>query len=282
MPIPVASDHGVTFDIPFEDHERKNISRVHLTWSSWRQEKILPGKRVIRVQHPWVVFRRFQHIEKSHQANGTLEFVDHSVPGIVETNESLDLYLTSLESRPQFARPTALVVHPNDVKEGLHYRLRTLGLPMFTFGNPFHPNYVDRFYSLVRNFENVSSGSVGSHTFLAEELGVNAFVFGQGRSYLWTIPPSEQTVERVRSVFSEMRPCDRSSRAALLEEFLGTDLVTEKQRLAVGSIFLFQLAGYLIRWGGKSYLKFVRVSNRRFGIAKKLSLLRRRCQPKND
>lgn len=264
LPLPISSDHGVTFGQPFEDHEKKNISRIHLTWSRWRQEKVLPGKRVIRVQHPWVAFRRFHQIEKSRHANGTLEFVDHSVPGELEMKGSLDRYLTSLESRPDFLRPTALVIHPNDVKEGIHYRLRPLGLPIFTFGNPLHPNYVDRFYCLVRNFENVSSASIGSHTFFAEELGVRAYVYGEGRRFLWNEPPSENTIERVEQVFRQGKSEDRSSRIALLDEFLGTDFVTHEQKSFVRRIFLFQLAGYLMRWGGKTFFKLVRQANRRF------------------
>lgn len=275
MPLPISTDHGVTFGVAFETHELKSFGQYHLTWSRWRASRVLEGKSVIRVQHPWVMYRKKMGIKPLDRAKGTLLFVDHSAPGKENGNSSYwNHYLGEIANLPAKFEVRGLVLHPHDVKAGLHRSLRAFGYPLYTLGHFFSPAFASRFYDLVARFEFVTSASLGSHLFLAEEFGVESFLYGT--------PLAEYLGKKRRTpwLFSEWAPIwnvlkvqpprDSSLMKPILEDHLGTDLDPQQCQNQVRRIFLKNLFPYLSEWAinrfgiwGRKFLRTIKTTNRR-------------------
>lgn len=179
LPIPVASDHGLTHAIRLHRHEEMNPSRVHVTFSAWRA-KTEGSKKVLRLTHPWVLFRKEKGYSKLPSAKGTLLFIDHSYGNLKEERPLSWRQLMSLydDMAPEL-RPRAIMLHSNDIRKHLHLQLRDLGVPIFTAGNGQSPFFVERFYSVLRHFNFATSSTLGTQTFIAQEMGVHYFLIGR-------------------------------------------------------------------------------------------------------
>lgn len=181
LPIPVFSDHGVAFQPQLIGPEEANASRVHLSWSSWRG--VVPqGKKrraLVGCVHPWVPYRRTLGVKRNRDAQGTLLFVPHSVPGHLAEDYDFGKYFDDANRLPPAFRPRAICIAMHDVHLGLHRSLRKFGLPIVSAGNSASPLFVERFYDIVRRFSFATSPTVGTQTFICEELGVEYFLFGE-------------------------------------------------------------------------------------------------------
>lgn len=179
LPIPFYSDHGVHLHDTFFDSEKHNDAYTHVTWSRWRNNNEATDKRVIRLTHPWVQYRRQRHYTREEGAKGTLVFVPHTRPET--TSESYDWsgFLSQLSKHSAKFDPPAFMVHYHDVNKGFHKELRHLNCPIFTAGNSTSPLFIDRFYEIVKHFAYSTSPELGSSSFYSEEIGVQFFVFGK-------------------------------------------------------------------------------------------------------
>jgi hypothetical protein len=115
------------------------------------------------------------------EACGALVFIDHGTTEKKSREVDWEFYFSSFDELPQCLRPTAILLHSNDIENGIHLHLRQFRLPIFTLGNRFDPMFVDRFYDLVGKFKYTTSTLIGSHVFLSEEYGVQFFIHGPRR-----------------------------------------------------------------------------------------------------
>jgi hypothetical protein len=182
LPIPVYSDHGADPDGELRNHEINNKAKYHLCFWSIRYSSILAqqNKIPIRVQHPWVTYRRSIGIEQSARAAGCLVFVPHSVPGIRVLDfdnkfEKLILNLQKYFDKTEIK----LCIHMHDVRNNLHAHLRKFNLPIFSLGNSSSSLFVDRFYKLIRHFRAGSSTNSASQLYHCVELGLNYYLVGE-------------------------------------------------------------------------------------------------------
>lgn len=179
FPLYVYSDHGAGLHSHLYPHELNNECEVHLTWHPNKAARNEGGpKRLIRVEHPWISYRRTKGLKRADVTSGTLVFFTHSVPGVKWEGSDTDEYFDQLRALPSRFHPVVLCLHMHDIKGGLHRSLRRQGFPIVTAGNTSAHGFVDRFYRLVSRFSYASSQDWGSQTAYCVELGVPYFFYG--------------------------------------------------------------------------------------------------------
>lgn len=182
FPIPVNVDHSVNLSYELEKGEVASSSFTHLVFPTWRNNSVnRERKRIFQTVHPWVRYRRQMGYSPGPEACGTLVFIDHGTTEKKSREVDWESYFSSFAGLSQCLRPTAILLHSNDIENGIHRHLRRFNLPIFTLGNRFDPMFVDRFYDLVGKFKYTTSTLIGSHVFLSEEYGVKFFIHGPRR-----------------------------------------------------------------------------------------------------
>lgn len=263
LPLPVSADHGVNFWSDYQEHELSNTFRYHLTWSKFRAQRGMPGKEIVEVQHPWVMYRKALQIEPNPNRRGTVAFIDHSIPTDGPDSTDWRPYFAELRALSDDFELRAIVIHPNDIAKGLHYELRSFGYPIFTLGRSWSPLFPGRFYDLLGRFKYSTSAVLGSHTLLSEEFGVFSFLLGEKRALEdadhGTI---ENNYESCVEVFSKLPPGPSNLRAQYLSDYLRTDLspklvVANLRRLFMGEM-LHRLAQVIPKRIQKHRRKFTR------------------------
>jgi hypothetical protein len=186
LPIPVYSDHGADPEGELSKHEINNKAKYHLCFWSTRYNSILSQQKKIpiRVQHPWVAYRRSIGIEQSANAVGCLVFVPHSVPGIRALDFDNKFEKLILDLQKYFDKSEIkLCIHMHDVRNNLHVYLRKFNLPIFSLGNSSSSLFVDRFYKLIRQFRAGSSPNSASQLYYCAELGLDYYLAGEKITY---------------------------------------------------------------------------------------------------
>lgn len=231
----VGADHGIGFGTEPSEVELGLKTGLYLTWSSWRSQLAFPDNRkVVRVQHPWVPYRKMKRYFLSHEAQGTIVFVPHSVPGLSYEDFNLDSFLENLDLLPSKLRPFTLCLQFHDASLESALKIAKAGHRFVTVGNSLSPSYADRFYALIRNFEYATSPSIGSQLFYCHELGNKYFLFDPDKRFQRKLKPTAGIPLPNLSVFKEIEVAfafsnlDKGSRAKdlLVAAGLGLDLKT--------------------------------------------------------
>ena len=113
LPLNVFSDHGVGLFsqlFPFELDSRVN---VHFTWHPMKEQryKNLADKKVIRIKHPWVTYRRLRGITRKKIPIGTLVFYMHNTISEKWEGHNTEEYFESLRELPEKSQPVVLCLH---------------------------------------------------------------------------------------------------------------------------------------------------------------------------
>ena len=187
LPIPVYSDHGADPEGKLFEHEINNKAKYHLCFWSIRYNSIFSQhkKNPIRIQHPWITYRRSIGIEQSENAAGCLVFVPHSVPGIKVLDFDNKFEKLILDLQNYFDKSEIkLCIHMHDVRNNLHVHLRKFNLPIFSLGNSSSSLFVDRFYQLIRHFRAGSSPNTASQLYHCVELGLDYYLSGKEVTFI--------------------------------------------------------------------------------------------------
>lgn len=248
FPIPAFSDHGVHLATKLTGPERGNPARTHLSWSSWRADaEEEEHRKIVKLIHPWVPYRRGIGLQKKTSAYGTLFFAPHSVPGHVAEPFNYEEYLIETLQLPAALQPRAICIAMHDVHLGLHRELRKFGLPVISAGNSASPLFVDRFYDLVSRFSFATSPGLGTQTFLCEELGVSYFLYGKrperprSISAIPGISTGDARRNHFESIFRDRPEQNRLEKQEVVRAALNLDLDNEQVRLRIRKLFLRQL-----------------------------------------
>jgi hypothetical protein len=228
--ISTSSDHGISFYIDPFSEESAIPANTHVTWSKWRTSLQFPdGRKVIRVRHPWIEYRKMHGFSLSRKASGTLVFVPHSFPGLSSEFQILN-YLKLVSSLPKDFHPLVFCLQMHDVKKDLVHAIHNKGYSVVTVGNSLHPRYVHRFYGLLKNFEFATSPTVGSQLFYAHEFGVKYFLFDPENEFQRRLnfeSPRQihnDVIKRIENAFQLQNLFDQpAEKNYLVSEALGLD-----------------------------------------------------------
>jgi hypothetical protein len=164
----------------FDEHEYRAKPKAHLTWCTRRAESLSGAqttKKVLRIPHPWISFRRAKGIVKKPSAKGTLIFYTHSNVDTKVIND-WDKYFEKIQALPDTYHPFVICMHTHDVNKGNHKNLRKYDIPIVSAGETSSPYFVERFYDLISSFSYATSPNGGSELYYCEELDVRYFIFG--------------------------------------------------------------------------------------------------------
>lgn len=181
LPLFVEADHGTGLLSQLFPRDFESQAEVYFTWHPKKEQryKNFADKKVIRIMHPWVPYRRMLGITRSEKPEGTLVFFTHGTTAVKWEGHDTEEYFEKLRGLPDKFQPVVLCLHMSDIKAGLHKELRRHGFPIVTAGNTLSTNFVDRFYDLVKNYSYATSQAWGSQVAYCIELGVPYFFLGE-------------------------------------------------------------------------------------------------------
>lgn len=185
LPICLSSDHGVHWESRCWPNEIGNPYKTFFTWNKKKNDLMrqVNGKTSYHVPHPWVHYRKKHYPKLPKKRKGTLVFFAHSNKTTTPNYKDLDSYISDLQALPEIYQPVVLCLSFHDIEKGLHKVLRKYGLPLVTAGTTSSQSFVDRFYSMIMEFQYSSSANIGSHTFYLLEAGIPFFLFGPYPEY---------------------------------------------------------------------------------------------------
>jgi len=181
LPLFVEADHGVGLLSQLFPRDFESTAKIYFTWHPLKEQryKEYVGKKVVRIAHPWVPYRRMRGIARSKSPRGTIVFYTHSTPTVEWVGHDTEEYFKQLRELPSKYHPIVLCLHMHDIKAGTHKKLRQYGFPIVTEGSIYSADFVDRFYSMVRSYSYATSQGWGSHVAYCIELGIPYFFLGE-------------------------------------------------------------------------------------------------------
>ena len=181
LPLFIYADHGVGLLSHLLKNDLENTAEVHFTWHPMKEKryKFFSGKKVLRIIHPWISYRRKQSITRTKKHKGTLVFYSHSTCAVHWEGHDTEKYFDILRGLPDKFQPVVLCLHMHDINAGLHKKLRSHGFPIVTAGNTSSINFVDRFYDLVKSYSYATSQTWGSQVAYCVEIGIPYFFLGE-------------------------------------------------------------------------------------------------------
>ncbi|MDH4202030.1 MAG: hypothetical protein OEV87_03975 [Phycisphaerae bacterium] len=145
---------------------------------------------------PFVQYRRLRNINPAKDADGTVAFPMHSTPkeeGVFDRRE----YSKKLKELSDEFHPIKVCVHEHDFLHGFDNIYREQGFEIVTAGVREKPDFVDKFYDILRHCKYATSNAFGSYLFYAVEMRVPFFIYGPRASirYIGKKNPSERIVK---------------------------------------------------------------------------------------
>jgi hypothetical protein len=247
LPLFVKSDHGVGLESGLFPHEAKGKNKVYFTWNPLKDSRYndCQDLQVIRIQHPWIYYRKALAKTRSAKTIGTIVFFTHYAPGVKWVGHDSDEYFSQLRSLPDKFQPIVLCLHMHDINAGHHKELRRHGFPMVTGGNTSSTKFVDRFYDLIKDYSYASSQDWGSQVAYCTELGLPYFFLGK-RPKLMNISHAQMPLgevthqdefhakmeEQALSLFRSPVDAVTPEQLAFVESLLGLDSKVTPERVA--------------------------------------------------
>jgi hypothetical protein len=196
-PLPCRYEHGHS---PFDDkpvNDLKSKKRLMLVYNKRRLEtwQRYSKKPAFIIGSPFVQYRRLQNICKAEDACGTVVFPMHSTPkeeGVFDRQE----YCRQLKELPAEFHPLKLCLHEHDFVLGFDKVYREQGFEVVTAGVRETPDFVDKFYEILRRCRYATSNAFGSYVFYAVEMGIPFFIYGPSTSIRYT--DKKHSYERVK------------------------------------------------------------------------------------
>ncbi len=179
VPLPCRYEHGHSpvSDKPVNDLKTKK--RLMLVYNKRRLEiwQKYSRKKAVIAGSLFVQYRRAKNIHRVEHPEGTIAYPFHSTKkdlGVFDRNQ----YCERLEQLPREFRPVKICVHEHDIYHGFDRIYKEHGFEVVTAGVREVPDFADRFYDILRQFEYATSNSFGSYLFYAVEMGIPFFIYG--------------------------------------------------------------------------------------------------------
>ena len=226
LPLCVYTDHGPG-DREFSPypHELQSSAPVQFyhTKTQVARWKTVSHKPCYPMYSPFVFARHTLGIEPSHSASGTIFFVAHSTPSIIE-NKAVDAYHQGLSALPERFRPITICMHIHDVRNGLDKKYLAHGYRVVTAGDSLDQRFTERFYRLLGQHKYALSNLFGSYGLYATEMGIPFGLYGAEPEYHNQADPNVE-----KGDYKSYRNTSFYQRAIELFGHLPDDSVTPEQ-----------------------------------------------------
>jgi hypothetical protein len=226
LPLCIYTDHGPgdpgSSPYPHELQSSAPVQFYH-TKSSVVRWMAVSQKPCYILYSPFVFARHTLGIERSNLARGTLFFVAHSTPSILE-NKAVDAYHQELSALPERFRPITICLHIHDVMKGLDKKYLEHGYRVVTAGDSLDQRFTERFYRLLGQHKYALSNLFGSYGLYATEMGIPFSLYGTAPEYY---NQGDSNIEK--GEYTSYRSAPYYQRAIELFDRLPDDSVTPEQ-----------------------------------------------------
>lgn len=189
-PLYIYSEHGVEFDV-VGNHEIENDAEAMFVFSDGKLEnyKKVSNKPVYRVIQPLVWYRREHKINQVKNAKGTIAFPSHSTPD-TEARFDVETYIKQLKNLPDEMQPVCVCLFMTDVLNGMHKIFMDSNIPVYTAGNVWDVNFVDKYYDILKHFKYSTSNYIGTYAFYSVEMGIPFSLYGANCTFYNNTDPN--------------------------------------------------------------------------------------------
>jgi hypothetical protein len=179
LPLNIYFSHGVTHSEIPAPHELMNNAPFVLYFSPRlvKAFKKVSPKSCYCLLSPNVFYRKLNSIRQDRNAKGTLAFLGHTSKGI---DDKMDFaqYARQLKELPEAYHPISICFHYHDVNKGIYKIFMNEGFNILTVGHPYHPDFIKRFYDIIKSFKYLTSNEIGSYAYYGTEAGIPFFIYG--------------------------------------------------------------------------------------------------------
>jgi len=179
IPLPCRYEHGHTpiSDKPVNDLKTKK--RLMLVYNKRRLDiwRKYSKKQAVIIGSPFVQYRRLKNICRVENPAGTVAYPLHSTQKVIGVFDRED-YCRKLEQLAPEFHPIKICVHEHDIHHGFDKIYKKHGFEVVTAGVREEPDFVDKFYEILRQFKYATSNAFGSYLFYAVEMGIPFFIYG--------------------------------------------------------------------------------------------------------
>jgi len=184
LPICVYTDHGPMEHEP-PKHELESLAPVQLYHSpnTIKHWKAVSDKPCYCYLSPFAFYRHAHGISVAPNRKGTIAFPAHTTP-VIDDVSDIQLYIDDLLKLPEDMQPVSVCLHMHDINKGLHKKFMAAGFPVYTAGHASDYDFIERFYSIIRQFKYGTSNVFGSYVFYCVELGIPFSIVGAKQKYI--------------------------------------------------------------------------------------------------
>ena len=176
IPLFIACDHGVNLYKHYPDDIFKSDSGIR-NYFSWyavniNEFDIQQKVKIHGIRHPWISYRRKMNYIQNIDAEGTIFFPYHNIPGYNTGGYSDEEAIEYLKSLPAAYKPITVSMHMHDLGGPRQKLYESSGFVVVTSGEASNPKFVDNFYSIIARNRFAISQGVGSQVFYLIEFGI--------------------------------------------------------------------------------------------------------------
>ena len=269
LPLPIASDHGLSFSGQLEPHESNSLSKIFLTWNRYRYHWIrhISHKNVFLIPHPYIGILSSLVIPAPLDRRGTIFFWPHTTEDQVISDGYIPVLLADIQQLEQRYQPVTICLHYHDEKNP-RLKAELEGVNVVTAGSPYSSTFAERLINLMARHKYSSAPMIGSYVPISEMLGVPFFLHGTKAIYktigrhaeieTGLVDPLAQWLEQIlESEFSNPPDHPSPARYGLMSDLLGLEsdvsreklkllMVLELLRLSFTTLFLLRWIKYLL------------------------------------
>lgn len=223
FPLLFTSDHGVNLGRAVDPNifMNPNYCLPHLSWNSHIIEATDFPKRFRRIGivHPWAYWRMYTKTtpDPLESRKGSVVFISHSSGGSSTVGYNDQQIIEYLDTLPEILQPVSICVFYGDLFRQARLKVFTQhGFRIVTVGDPWSPNFVDNFYSLLANKRLLISQSYGSQIPLASEFGIPVVLIGQE---IMEVDDESQLPKEYTSENADLLSLSTTAVKALFKEF---------------------------------------------------------------
>lgn len=185
LPLCIYTDHGPGDNLssPFlhelDSGAPAQFYHANMAVDRWQN---VSEKPCYALYSPFVFARNKLGFKYNYNASGSVYFIAHSTPLIVE-NKGVDAYHQEIINLPHKYHPITICLHIHDVEKGLDLAYKKLGYRVVTAGDPFNQKFTEKFYELLTQHKYAISNLFGSYALYAVEMGMPFGLYGASPEY---------------------------------------------------------------------------------------------------
>jgi hypothetical protein len=264
LPLCIYTDHSPgNRDAP-SPHELASSAPVQVYHSSLRvkQWKGVSKKLCYCLYSPYVFCRKKNKIEKSVDAVGTIAFPAHTTDAIDDVS-NIQAYIDQLKKLPAEFQPVSVCLHMTDINKEQHKIFIKNGFEVYTAGHAFNDGFIERFYSIIKNFKYSTSNLGGSYLYYCVEMGIPFFLYGDGPRYInksdpniekgeYTSYKKQKTYQELVSLFSAISTTVTEEQRSFVHKGLGVD--DGLGRMQMAAVLYYSLFRCIFRLSNLVYI----------------------------